>query len=133
MISGTDFLIEEPQMVDAACRRLRRQLITASEIADLRAQCEARTAMCISCDDGVVVVTLQPFGEDLELFVLLAVAFRHGAFQRQEAAMRMIARDLGAQTIAFQARRAGWGRRLGPQWQRRGTTEFVRHVDGRQR
>lgn len=118
-------------MVDAAFRRLRRRIVTPFEIEDLKAQCEARTSMCVSCDDGVVVFTLQPFGEDLELFVQLAVAFRHGAFQRQESALRMIARDLGAQTIAFQTRRRGWVRRLGPQWQRRGTVEFVRYVDGR--
>jgi len=132
VISGTSFLIEEtPEILDAVYRSLRHPIARASEIQDLKAQCEARTAMCISCDDGIVVITLRPFGEALELFVLLAVAFRHGAFQRQEAALRNIARDLGAQTIAFEARRTGWGRRLGPQWRRRGSQEFVRYVNER--
>jgi len=132
VISGTDFLIEEDfEILDAIFRGLRHPIARTFEIDDLKAQCEARTAMCLSCDDGTVVVTLQPFGEQLELFVLLAVALRHGAFQRQEAALRKIARDLGAQTIAFEARRSGWARRLGPQWKRRGTMEFVRCVDER--
>jgi len=86
--------------------------------------------MCVVCDDGLAVVTLEPFGDELELFVLLAVAFKHGAFARQESALRAIARDLGAKTIAFEARRTGWARKLGPQWQRRGTLQFVRLVDG---
>jgi hypothetical protein len=62
------------------------------------------------------------------MFVLLAVAFKHGAVERQDAALQIIARDLGARTIAFRARRKGWARRLGPEWQRRGTDEFVRAV-----
>lgn len=110
---------------------MRHPVATASEITELEAQCEDGRALCLSGPDGVVVIALQPFGLELELFVWLAVAFRHGAFQRQEPALLKIARDLGAQTLAFQTRRAGWVRRLGPQWQRRGTVEFMRYVDER--
>ena len=67
-------------------------------------------------------------GDALELFILVAVAFRFGAVERQDAALLQIARDLEAKTVAFQARRKGWGRRLGPEWSRRGTAEFVRDV-----
>jgi hypothetical protein len=77
----------------------------------------------------MIVVDLRPYGDDLEMFVWIAIAFRHGAFERQDAAVRAIARDLGAQTIAFQTRRRGWARRLGPEWHRRGSNEFVRQVD----
>lgn len=131
MISGTDFLLEDAAMIPAVCRALRHPIATASEIEELRAQCEDGQALCLAGPDGVVVIALHVFGEEFELFVWLAVAFRHGAFQRQEAALLKIARDLGAQTLAFQTRRAGWARRLGPQWQRRGSLEFMRYVDER--
>lgn len=131
MISGTEFTIEDSEMVSAACRGIRSGITVPSEIAEMRAQCDRGLAMCLASPDGVVVVALQIYGDDLELFVWLAVAFRHGAFQRQESALLAIARDLGAQTLAFQSRRAGWARRLGPQWQRRGSVEFMRYVDER--
>lgn len=128
MISGTT--LEEPRMIPwAALAAYRgRALASLDEIAGFMEQCEKGSAMCVANEDGMVVLALQPFGDALELFVLFAVAFRFGAFERQESAVRAIARDLGAQTIAFQARRSGWARRLGPEWQRRGTLEFVRCV-----
>lgn len=128
MISGTDFLIERPEMVTAACRGLAPTVATASEIAEIRAQCEANRALCLACEDGMIVVDLRAAPDGLELFVWIAVAFRHGAFERQDAALDKIGRDLGAQTVAFQSRRRGWARRLGPQWQRRGRDEFVRRI-----
>lgn len=76
----------------------------------------------------MVVVDLRPGTEGLELFVWLAIAFKHGFYERQDAALDAIGRDLEADTIAFQARRRGWERRLGPEWRRRGADEFVRRV-----
>lgn len=128
MISGTLFTIETPEMVTAACRGLAPTVANASEIAEIRAQCEEDRALCLACEDGMMVVDLRAGVEGLELFVWIAIAFRHGAFERQDAALDLIGRDLGAQTIAFQARRRGWARRLGPQWRRRGIDEFVRCV-----
>jgi len=128
MISGTTFTIEDSAMVEAACRQIRHPIASPSEIVELRAQCECGEAICVACEDGTVVFDVRYVGAELEMFVWLAVAFRHGAFQRQESAMLNIARDLGAKTLAFQTRRKGWGRRLGPQWQRRGSLEFVRCV-----
>lgn len=131
MISGTSFTIEDATMVEAACRRIRASVASPSEIVELRAQCEQGSAVCVACEDGTVVFDVRYVAAELEMFVWLAVAFRHGAFQRQESAMLSIARDLGAKTLAFQTRRRGWGRRLGPQWRRRGSLEFVRYVDER--
>lgn len=128
MISGTDFRVEEPPMVDHACATLRPGVARASEIAEIKAQCEQNRALCLACDDGMMVVDLRPGPEGLELFVWIAVAFRHGAYERQDAALDAIGRDLGASTVAFVSRRRGWARRLGPEWQRRGTTEFVRQI-----
>lgn len=131
MISGTTLTFEEPRMIPKAalaCYRSGRPVASLDEIEGFMKQCEEGTAMCVANEDGALVLALQPFGEALELFVLFAAAFRFGAFERQESAVRAIARDLGAQTIAFQARRQGWARRLGPDWVRRGSTEFMRCV-----
>lgn len=126
MISGTTFTIEDPEMVTRACRGMRPGVASASEVREIKAQCESEQAMCLACEDGMVVIDLRSNGQALEMFVWIAVAFKRGAFERQDAALRAIARDLGASTIAFVARRRGWARRLGPEWRRRGTDEFVR-------
>lgn len=128
MISGTDFQIEDPEMVTRACAGLPPSVATASEIEEIRAECEAGRALCVACEDGMVVFDLRGSYDALELFVWIAVAFKHGAFERQVAALQTIARELDADTIAFQSRRRGWARRLGPEWVRRGSDEFVRPV-----
>lgn len=129
MISGTSFTIEDPRMVEAACRGLAPTIASPSEIREIQSQCEEERAMCLANEDGMLVVDLRPHGDALEMFVWIAVAFRHGAFERQDAAIHRIGCDLGAKTIAFQSRRRGWGRRLGPEWRRRGNDEFVCDVD----
>lgn len=126
--SGTAFGIEDPRAIPCAALVQRHRVASVDEIREIMEKCEDGQALCLSCEDGVIVVSLQAYGDDLELFVWIALALRHGAVERQESALRAIARDLGAKTIAFQARRAGWGRRLGPEWTRRGTTEFMRRV-----
>lgn len=129
MISGTDFCIEPANFVPRACEGLRHPVASRPELEEIRAQCAANRALCLACEDGMVVVDLRARGDALEVFVWIAVAFRHGAFERQEAALLAIARDLGAKTLAFVTRRRGWGRRLGPEWRRRGLDEFVRSVE----
>jgi hypothetical protein len=131
MISDTDFTIKDPSFVRAACRGLRHEVVSASEVDEIVAECQAERALCLACSDACIVVGLQPGAEELELFVWLAVAFQHGAYERQVAALQHIARELDARTIAFRSRRRGWARRLGPEWQRRGSDEFVRQVHGR--
>jgi hypothetical protein len=80
----------------------------------------------LACDDGFIVVDIRYNADVLELFVWIAVAFRYGFYEKQDAALDKIGRDLGASQVAFQSRRRGWGRRLGPSWRRRGKDEFVR-------
>jgi hypothetical protein len=130
VISGTAFTIEDPYMVEAACRGLVPTIASASEIRDIQSQCESERAICLACEDGMVVIDLRPdaTGFGLELFVWLAVAFKHGAFARQDTELDKIGRELGARTLAFQSRRRGWARRLGPEWERRGKDEFVRMI-----
>ena len=130
-VVNADFVTDAGRHIRHALVGVHHRLLSDDELREIEAQCEARTAACAVNDDGLAVFTLRPFGDELELFVLLAIAFQHGAFARQESALRSIARDLGATTIAFETRRIGWARRLGPQWQRRGTREFVRPVDVR--
>lgn len=130
MLVEATLTIEDPEFVTRACRGLRPGLVRATDVEEIRAQCEADEAICFSCDDGdgMFVVALEPGPEGLELFVWLAVAFRHGAFDRQDAVLDAIGRDLGARTVAFETGRRGWARKLGPEWQRRGTRGFVRSI-----
>lgn len=129
MIETQTFSIEEPDFVLRVLGSLPASICLPSEAQDIAAQCGDEQALCFACEDGMFVVRLQPLGNALELFVLAAVGFcAHGAFERQEPAVLAIARDLGADTVAFRARRRGWGRMLGPEWFRRGTDEFVRDV-----
>ena len=128
MISGTSFVIEDAVFVSAACRGLRRGVADASEIAEVQAQCASEHALCLSCEDGFAVVELRPQDDVLELFVWIAVAFKHGFYERQDAALDAIGRDLGATQVAFQSRRRGWGRRLALTWRKRGSDEFVRQI-----
>jgi len=130
MISGTEFIFQPPALISHACRGSKHKFVSDSEIQEIEAQCESERAACLACEDCMVVIELEGsrYGT-LELFVWMAVAFKHGAFERQEAALQAIARDLGAETIAFLSRRKGWARRLGPEWQRRGSNEFVRSVN----
>lgn len=121
--------LEDGRFVKAACRALPPSILSASEVSDFAAQCDEGQALCFAGEDGMFVVQLRAVSEtELELFVLVAVAFRFGAVERQDAALLQIARDLEAKTVAFESRRRGWGRRLGPEWTRRGLDEFVRDV-----
>lgn len=128
MIAGTEFTFREPEFVTHACRNLRPEIATPAEVARIRAECEADRACCLACDDAMVVFDLRGCAGQLEMFIQAAVAFRHGAYERQAAAVHVIARDLGAATMAFESRRRGWSRRLGPEWRPRGTSEFTRKV-----
>ena len=118
-----------PTAIDDACAGLRPGLVSVSEIAEMRAQCELGRTLSLGCDDGTVVVELRPYGETLELFTHMAVASRFGAFGRQLPALLQVARELTATTVAFQSRRRGWSRRLGPEWRMRNGNEFWRYVD----
>lgn len=121
MIAGTQFTIQPLPAL-----RVRPNLTAG--LAEVQAECEADRATCLVCEDVVIVFDLRARDGALEMFVWLAVALKHGAFERQAAAVCAVARDLGATTVAFESRRRGWARRLGPEWHPRGTREFVREV-----
>lgn len=131
MVSGTAFVITE---IDDALPEMRERALKACTVAELDAvvaECRSNALLCLRSPDGVVIVGLEPQGDALELFIRLAVGFKHGAFSRAESSITDIARELGAQTIAFGPQRVGWRRILGDHWFRRGG-EFVRAVDGQE-
>lgn len=120
MIAGTDFNMLPDAEARAVCA-LARRIMSSSEAEEIEAQCASNRAAVLACDDGAIIVTLEPLGGGQhEMFVWLGVAYRHGAFERQDAALQLIARDLGAERIGFCMRRRGWARRLGPEWKRDG-------------
>lgn len=128
MIAGTEFTFRPPEFVTQVCQNLDPRTVSPSEVQEIRAECEADRAACLACDDVMVVFDLRGHDGLLEMFIWVVVALRHGAYERQAAAVHAIARDLGAATMAFHSRRRGWSRRLGPEWHPRGTSEFTRRV-----
>lgn len=94
-------------------------------------ECVEGRALCFVGSWGTFVIGLYPGqnGDQLEAYVLLALAEQHGAFEASEPAVLTVARDLKATTVAFHSVRRGWARRLGPPWRSRGKDEFWRYVD----
>lgn len=128
MIAGTEFTFRPPEFAAHVLADVDPRIAPPVEIDRIRAECEADRACCLACDDVMVVFDLRNRDGQLEMFIQAVVALRHGAYERQAAAVHAIARDLGAATIAFESRRRGWSRRLGPEWHPRGTSEFARKV-----
>lgn len=130
--SGTPY-----EIVDAATVgrfvSVRAGELPPSEIETILGEVLAGRALAFIGPEGVIVITLTPRGDSIELLVLLAVSTgAPGAFKRQEAAVCAIARDLGANAVAFKPYRRGWKRLVGPEWIMRGAL-FVRFLDGRPR
>jgi hypothetical protein len=134
VISGTPFRIAN---VDEDWLKIAPMVIDVdpSDNAgeDLRRECREGRALCLTSDDGLVVVNLQPdrYGSgDLELFVRMAVSNGEpGAIQRNDAHLDAIARDMGAKRLVFQTLRPGMHKVLNPMWKVRHTV-FERDVNG---
>lgn len=122
--SGTEFELVD---IDAALGRIGALPVDADQAIE---EARAGRALTFWGSAGLFVLTLCPGDNpgDLEAFVLLAVATRHGAFVDAEPAVLAIARDLTATTVAFRSVRRGWARKLGPSWRPRGKREFWRPV-----
>jgi hypothetical protein len=134
VISGTPFKIAD---VDDDWLKIAPMVIDVdpSDNAgeDLRRECREGRALCLTSDDGLVVINLQPdrYGSgDLELFVRMAVSNGEpGAIQRNDAHLDAIARDMGAKRLVFQTLRPGMHKVLNPMWKVRHTV-FERDVNG---
>ncbi len=91
--------------------------LTPSDLEVLLRQCIAGAAVCLANHRGVVVVTPRVLGPIIRLVVLLAVSDgAPGAFREHEDEMAQVAREFGAQELAFETPRQGWGRLLGKHW-----------------
>ena len=68
----------------------------------IRAKCADGSAMCLQSGDGVGVVTLERLNATINLVALIALSNgKPGAFARHEADLMQLARDLGAERLAF--------------------------------
>lgn len=129
MIAGTAFDLVAVQ--DAWPRfhsRARRSRTDAATLASIWQRCADGDALCLECPDGLVIVaaSLNSSGTMVAEVLLAVSRGRHGAFQRHEADLVAIARDLGAQELAFRTDRPAWRRVLGPHWAQRDDDTFWR-------
>lgn len=87
---------------------------------DLRRACRDRRALCLTSDDGVLVISLQPDRHgsgELELFIRLAASkSERGSIQRNDAFLDAIASELGATRLVFHTFRPGMHKVLNPEW-----------------
>lgn len=124
MIAGTSFHLAE---IDEVWGSVAKRLESLT-IDDPRDACRSGDAACLACADGIVVIDLRHVTGGLQAFVLLAASDgKPWAFKAHEAELMTIARDMGAKELAFEPARGGWGRLLGPEWERRGVM-YVRGV-----
>jgi hypothetical protein len=135
VISGTPFTIVEN--VDAAWPQIAPLVAGVDPVDnagdDLWRECREGRALCLTSEDGLLVVSLQPSWDGsgtTELFVRMAVARgSRGTIQRNEAHLDAIAREMGATKIAFHTLRRGMSKALNPAWAER-YTAFERAVNG---
>lgn len=135
MISGTPFKLVPD--IDAAWPEIA-PLVAGVDPVDnagdeLRRDCREGRALCLTSDDGLLVISLQPAWDGsgtLDLFVRMAVAKgERGTIQRNDAHLDAIARELGASKVVFHTLRRGMSKALGPKWAVR-YTAYERAVNG---
>lgn len=129
MCSGTSFQLVELESVWGEVSH-RTMNLPGEGVLEALDDAVTDRALTFFGPDGLLILTLVPRDNDLELLVLLAVSTgTPGAFRRQESAVRAIARDLGASAVVFTPARRGWTRLLGPEWITRGNA-YVRRLHG---
>lgn len=131
MIAGTAFRLAEIDRVWPQFRaRAARSHTTAEMIEQHLKACRNGEALCLVCDDGLVIVTLEiERNGRITCMVLLAVSNgAFNAFARYEEQMLAIARDLEADDLAFCTDRPAWRRMLGAAWRKAGECTFSRSI-----
>lgn len=119
MIAGTSFnLCDVSQHWSALAGRIARTNTPVKTLDLAYKAAHKEEAVSLLCDDGLVIITLEAHADGtITAMVLLAASFGDaGAFKRQEEPMMQVARDMGAQRLAFRTDRRGWARLLGPEW-----------------
>lgn len=127
MIAGfhlVDFSVAWPAFESRAQR-----FVDGDAVQEARSRIESGAGVCLVGEDGMMVLTLETGDNGTRLFILLGVSTGYaGAVERQDQALNIIAREVGATWVAFRTNRhRGMGRILGPEWRQDGD-EFSRSV-----
>lgn len=116
MIAGTGFRLSS---IDEAWpryeRRARRSLAGDAHLAWVVQECRAGQALCLECDDGMVVLAVGPCEAGTRAKALLAVG-EAGALRRREDELAAVAREIGAAEVSFRTDRPAWRRMLSSRW-----------------
>lgn len=129
--AGTPFvLVDVDDVWPEFEQRARRARAPADHIERHLAACRAGDALCLSCPDGFVILSIEcePDGTINSIARMAVSRGDPGAFARWEDAMVLISRDLGAKTLSFFTDRQGWARLLGAAWARTSEFGFSRSV-----
>jgi len=119
VIAGTGFrLVQLDEVWPRYATRAVRSRATMATLEWVIEQCHRGRAVCLECDEGMVIMTTGPMPHGTRAKVLLAVSSgKPGALQRRERDLVTVARDIGAAEVSFHTDRPrAWRRMLGPQW-----------------
>lgn len=126
MIAGTSFVILEDvkDVWTKLCHRIARTNSPIEVLSEAVLASENKSAVSMLCDEGLVMMTLEAHADGtISAKVLMAASFGEiGAFKRTEREMMAVAREAGADRLAFKTDRKGWKRLLGPEWRLDGET-----------
>lgn len=118
MIAGTGFrLVDVDDVWPRYAARAARCGADAEHLRWVVARCQAQMAVCLECDDGIVVLTA--VWPQVRLLLAVSQDGGTGVLQRREAEVLAVAKDLGGTVLSFRTDRVrAWSRVLGPAWQR---------------
>lgn len=117
MIAGTGFrIVDIGEVWPRYAERAARSLAGDAHLRWVQDECKARRAVCLECDDGIVVLALAACPGGMRAKALLAVG-EAGALRRREDELIEVTRDLGAAEVSFHTDRSpAWQRILGRRW-----------------
>lgn len=119
-VANTPFHFADFDRVWPKVAQRAQRVIPSADIESARQAEHEGTAACLMCDEGLLMLTVSADERGTIAYVILAVSTGlPGAFKRHEGDMLHLAKDIGAQRIAFRTERVrAWARLLGPQWTR---------------
>lgn len=110
MIAGTNFrLVDVDAVWPAHAERAARCGAPAGHLDWVVGECRAHRALCLECDDGIVIFTLGISERGTRMRVLLAVG-QPGALRRRAHELAKVARAAGATEVSFRSDRRAWQR-----------------------
>lgn len=117
MIAGTGFRLSDiNEAWPRYAARAQRSLAGDAHLTWVQEECQAGRAVCLECEDGMVVLALGPCAAGTRAKALLAVG-EAGALRRREEELVAVAKDIGAAEVSFRTDRPrAWARVLGRMW-----------------